>query len=195
MSETKVVTGKVRASYAHVFHPKSAGEGTPEKYSISLLIPKDDEKTVAKIEAAIEAAIENGKAKLGKFVKSKLKTPLRDGDEERPDDAAYEGMYFLNATSNTRPGIIDRNKVKIVEDPDDPKHEIDQEAGEVSEEEFYSGCYCRASLNMFAYNTQGNKGVGCGLNNLQKLDDGERLAGGASAQADFADDLEDDDLM
>lgn len=175
MSSTKVITGKVRFSYANVFEPKSIN-GSEPKYSCAILIDKKDKKTLAKIEAAIAAATEEGKAKFGGKVPKKLKTPLRDGDEEREDEA-YEGMMFLNANSKTRPGVVDEDVNPILD-----------------QDEFYSGCYGRASLNFFAFNTNGNAGIAVGLNNLQKLEEGDRLSGGASAEEDFGS-MEEDDLM
>lgn len=169
---TKVVTGKVRFSYAHVFEAKAMQEGQDPKYSVAVLIPKNDEDTLAKIKGAIEEAKEAGKGKWNGKIPPNLKLPLRDGDEERPDDEAYQGHYFINANSTTRPGVVDENLNKII-DPD----------------EFYSGCYGRASVNFYAFNVSGNRGIACGLNNLQKLEDGERLSGSSSAEEDFGDDL------
>lgn len=176
MSSTKVITGLVRFSYAHVFEPSAIEEGQEKKYSVSILIPKDDKKTISKIEDAIAAALEEGKAKFGGKIPRSYKNPLRDGDEERPDDENYEGHMFVNANSSRKPGLVDKNLDPII-DKDD----------------FYSGCYGRASVNFYAFNVSGNKGIACGLNNLQKLKDGERLSGGgASAEEDFG---TDDDLM
>lgn len=183
-NSTKVVTGKVRFCFCHVFEP-SAMEGQPEesaKYSVCVIIPKDDEKTITKIKNAIEAAKTVGKAKLadknGK-IPSTIKLPLRDGDEERSDDPAFENSYFLNATSNRKPTIVDKNLDPIMD-----------------QNEFYSGCYGRISLNLFAFNASGNKGIAAGLQNLQKLEDGEMLAGGSTAEEDFGGDNSwDDDLM
>jgi Ca2+-binding RTX toxin-like protein len=175
---TKVVTGKVRFSYAHVFEPHSVEEGGVKKYSVSLLIPKSDTVTVAKIKAAIELAIVEGTAKhfAGKRP-ANLKTPLRDGDVERSDDPTYAGHWFVNANSNNKPGLVDENLNDIID-----------------RDEFYSGCYGRASVNFYAFNVSGNRGVACGLNNIQKLEDGEALSGGrGSAAADFGD--ENDDLL
>ena len=178
----KVVTGPdTRWSYANVWEPKSINGGTP-KYSVSLIIPKSDTKTVAKIKAAIEAAYHDGEAKLrgtGKSVPalSVLKTPLRDGDAERPDDAAYAGSYFMNANSTTTPGIVDSDCQRILE-----------------RSEVYSGVYGRASVSFYAFNSNGNKGIACSLNNLQKIRDGEPLGGKASAEADFAT-SDDDDFL
>ena len=176
---TKVITGKVRFSYVNIFKSRSFQTGQDEKFSICLLIPKKDKETIKKIKAAIEAAKKQGIAdKWGGKVPANLKLPLRDGDDERADEAEeYVGMYFLNANSSQKPGIIDMYKNEIL----DPT-------------EVYSGCWGRASINFFPYNSNGNKGIGVGLNNIQKLCDGEPLGGArASAESDFADDFEDDD--
>ena len=170
VNSTKVTTGKVRFSYCHVFEPTAMSEGDTPKYSVSIIIPKSDTATLEKIKKAIEAAKQAGKAKLadrtGK-IPSTIKTPLRDGDEERGDDPAYANSYFLNASTTRRPQIVDRSLSPIIE-----------------REEFYSGCYGRASLNFYAFNVQ-SKGIAAGLNNLQKLEDGEMLAGGSTANEDF----------
>lgn len=173
MSSTKVITGKARFSYANVFEPRAISEDQKAKYSVSIIIPKKDKKTIAKIEAAIKAAAEDGKAKFGGKVPKKYKQPLRDGDEDREDDEAYENSMFINANSLNRPGLVDENLDPIMD-----------------KEDFYSGCYGRASVNFYAYNVSGNIGIACGLNNLQKLEEGEKLGGAAaSAEDDFGDDL------
>ena len=178
----KVITGKdTRWSYCNVWEPKAINGGTP-KFSVSLLIPKKDTVTVNKIKAAIEAAYREGEAKLKGNSKSVpalsvIKTPLRDGDAERPDDPAYAGHYFLNANSATAPGIVDADCQPIL-----------------TRSEVYSGVYGRASISFYAFNSNGNRGIACGLNNLQKIRDGEPLGGRASAESDFSDfDDEDDD--
>jgi hypothetical protein len=172
MAETKVITGKVRFSYAHVFEPTSVQEGGDKKYSVSIIISKKDKETLDKIKTAIEAAKEAGKAKLGGKIPANLKTPLRDGDVERPEDEAYANSFFINVNSVRKPGVVDASLNPII-----------------TADEFYSGCYGRASISFYAYNTSGNKGIAAGLNNIQKLEDGERLAGGSSAEEDFGDDL------
>ncbi len=178
----KVITGpNTRWSYANVWEPKSINGGTP-KYSVSLIIPKSDTKTITKIQAAIEAAYKEGEAKLkgnGRSVPalSVLKTPLRDGDTERPDDEAYADAYFINANSASAPGIVDADRQPIID-----------------RSEVYSGVYGRASINFYAFNSNGNKGIACGLNNLQKIKDGEPLGGKSRAEDDFASDDEDDFL-
>ena len=181
----KVITGKdTRWSYCNVWEPKAINGGTP-KFSVSLLIPKKDTVTVKKIKAAIEAAYREGEAKLkgnGKTVPplTAIKTPLRDGDAERPDDLAYAGHYFLNANSATAPGIVDADCQPIL-----------------TRSEVYSGVYGRASISFYAFNSSGNRGIACGLNNLQKIRDGEPLGGRASAESDFSDfdDEDDDDFL
>ena len=179
---TKVITGvNTRWSYVNAWEPKSINGGAP-KYSVSLIIPKSDTKTLEKIRAAIQAAYEEGQSKLkgnGRSVPalSALKTPLRDGDTERPDDEAYANSYFVNANSGTAPGIVDADRNPILE-----------------RSEVYSGVYGRASINFYAFNSNGNKGIACGLNNLQKIRDGEPLGGKSRAEDDFAEADEDDFL-
>ena len=181
VNPTKVITGKkTRWSYCNAWEPKSINGGTP-KYSVSLIIPKSDTVTVNKIKAAIQAAYEEGESKLkgnGRTVPplKTLKTPLRDGDLERPDDEAYANSYFINANSSTAPGIVDTDRQPILD-----------------HSEVYSGVYGRASINFYAFNSNGNKGIACGLNNLQKICDGEPLGGKSRAEDDFAD--EDDDFL
>lgn len=113
-NNTKVITGKVRFSYANVWEPKSINGGD-EKYSVSLIIPKADTKTVNEVKAAIEAAKQEGKAKFGGRVPANLKTPLRDGDIDRPDDEAYKNSYFINANSKDKPQIVDKNVKPILD--------------------------------------------------------------------------------
>lgn len=182
INPTKVITGvNTRWSYVNAWEPKSINGGTP-KYSVSLIIPKSDTKTIEKIQAAIQAAYDEGQGKLkgnGKSVPalSVLKTPLRDGDAERPDDEAYADSYFINANNGTAPGIVDADRQPILD-----------------RSEVYSGVYGRASINFYAFNSNGNKGIACGLNNLQKIKDGEPLGGKSSAEDDF-DTGEDDDFL
>ena len=152
----KVITGpKTRWSYANVWEAKSINGGAP-KFSVSLIVPKSDTATVTKIQAAIEAAYKEGESKLkgnGRTVPalSVIKTPLRDGDIERPDDPAYANAYFINANSATAPGIVDAACNPIM-----------------NRSEVYSGVYGRASISFYAFNANGNKGIACGLNNLRK---------------------------
>lgn len=147
----KVITGpNTRWSYANVWEPKSINGGAP-KYSVSL------GKSVPALSA--------------------IKTPLRDGDTERPDDPAYAGAFFVNANATSAPGIVDADRQPTL-----------------TRSEVYSGVYGRASITFYAFNSSGNRGIACGLNNLQKIRDGEPLGGKASAESDFATD-EDDDFL
>ena len=179
INPTKVITGvKTRWSYANVWQAKSINGGTP-KFSVSLIIPKSDTKTVTAVKNAIQAAYEEGQSKLKGSSKSvpalsAIKNPLRDGDVERPDDAAYKDSYFINANSTTAPGIVDAARNPIIE-----------------HSEVYSGVYGRASVNFYAFNSNGNRGIACGLNNLQKISNGEPLGGKTRAEDDFADENED----
>jgi hypothetical protein len=177
-SKTKVITGvNTRLSYFHGWEPVSINGGK-ERYSVSVLIPKSDAETIKAIEMAVDAAIEEGIAKFGgkKPNKAAIKLPLRDGDIER-DDEAYKGHFFVNANSITAPQIVDK-AVKPILDRD----------------EVYSGCYGRVSLNFYAFNSNGNKGVACGLGNIQKIKDGEPLGNRSSASDDFTS-LDNDDFL
>ena len=178
---TEVVTGVCTFSYLNCWEPKAINGGAP-KYSVSLIIPKSDTKTVARIQAAIKAAYEEGQGTLkgnGRTVPefSTIRNPLRDGDRERPNDEAYSDSWFINANSNDRPGVVDINLQHIIE-----------------RSEMYSGVKGRASVNFYAYNKNGNRGIGCGLHHLQKISDGTPLGGKSRAEDDFATDDEEDFL-
>lgn len=176
-SATKVVI-PCRISFANIWTPKSIN-GSVEKYSVSCIIPKSDKKTLTKIHNAIEAAKEDGKVKkFGGKIPGNLKTPLRDGDIDRPDDEAYAEAFFINATSQDAPQIVDR-KVQPILDA--------MECG--------SGDYCNVSVNFYAFNANGNRGIAAGLGNIQLIKHGDRLAGKASASSDFEEiEGEDDDI-
>lgn len=168
-NKCKVITGtNTRLSYFHGWEPVSINGGA-EKFSTAVLIPKSDKKTIDAIEKAIDAAIEEGIAKFGgkKPKKAAIKLPLRDGDIER-DDEAYKGHYFINANSTTPPQIVDQRVQPILE-----------------RSQVYSGCYARVSINFYAFNSNGNKGVAAGLGNIQFVRDGEPLGGQVSASDEF----------
>ncbi|WP_350343251.1 DUF2815 family protein [Proteinivorax hydrogeniformans] len=164
---TKVITGKGLASYVSVVNPKSVN-GSEPKYSLSFIFPKSDKTTLDKINKAIETAKKEGVSKLGGKIPANLKTPIRDGDVDRPEDEAYADSYFINANSKVKPGVVDKDLQPILDAT-----------------EFYSGCYCRVSVVFYAYNANGNKGIACGLQNIQKLEDGEPLGGKPKAEDDF----------
>ena len=177
INKTKVVTGTVRLSYANVWEPKSINGGK-EKYSVSLIIAKSDTKTLEAINTAIDAAITEGISKFGgkKPNNASLKLPLRDGDVERDDDA-YKDSYFVNANSITAPQIVDKHVQPILD-----------------RSEVYSGVYARVSITFYAFNSNGNRGIACGLGNIQKISDGEPLGGKTTAADDFTT-LDDDDFL
>lgn len=176
---TKVVTGKVRFSFVNVFEARAFGEGQTPKYSVMLLIPKTDVGTLSRIRKAIDAAAQKGlSSKFGGKMPAVLKNTLKDADKDTNQDGEVfadlwdytKGHYILNVSSKNAPQIVDAERNPII----DPT-------------EFYSGCYGRASINFFAFNNNGNKGISAGLNNLQKLEDGEPLGGFSTAAQDFAD--------
>ncbi len=164
---TRSKTPVARTSYAFVFEPRETQSGDM-KYSICLLFKKDkiaDWKPV--VQAIANAAAKKFGEDINKWPKT-LKCPMRDGDEER-DGKEYEGSIFLNAGNKNKPNIVDRALDPIM-----------------STEEFYSGCYARASLSFYPFDIKGNKGVGSGLNNLLFWEDGDRLDGAVAAEDDFA---------
>ena len=178
-NSTRVVTGKVRFSFVNVFEARAFGENTEEKYSVMLMIPKTDTATLSRIKAAIDAAAQKGlQTKFGGKMPTVLKTTLKDADKDTNQDGDVlstiwpetAGHYVINVSSKNKPQVVDAGLNPII----DPC-------------ELYSGCYGRASINFFAYNNSGNKGISAGLNNIQKLEDGEPLGGITTAEQDFAD--------
>jgi len=181
----KVVTGEVRLSYVTLFEPKAITEGDDLKYSVSAIIPKSDKDTLKRINTAVNELLADNKDMLkivkgedGKWKSVKgqkpIRLPLRDGDEEK-DDEAYEDCFFLTPSHKNKPIVVDEDRQEII----DPR-------------EIYSGCYGRVSMNFFAYDKAGNRGIGCSLNSVQKLRDGDSLGGGytkASIEEDFGDDM------
>ena len=177
VKENKVIFGPCRLSYTHVFNRYNPdGDQANGKYMTNVLIPKDEKETIDAISKAIDVAKKQAiVSKWGGKEPKKLDMPLRDGDEK--DDENYEGHLFVNAKSNTRPGIVDRKKVPIVD-----------------EEEIYSGVWAIVSITFFGYDKNGNRGVACGLNNIMKFKDDEHFGGRVSAESDFGGvDFDDDD--
>lgn len=173
---TKVIV-PCRFSYAHLWEPDSIN-GSDPKYSVSCIISKEDKDTIAKIKKAIEVAKEEGKGKWGGKIPANLKTPLRDGDIDRPEDEAYADSMFLNANSKQAPQIVDRQVQPILD-----------------QSEVYSGCFGRVSITFYAYNSNGNKGIAAGLGNVQKLKDGEPLGSRTNASDDFEAVEEENDFL
>ncbi len=178
LSDTKVLTGKVRFSYVNVFEPRAMEGSTDEKYSVCLIIPKSDVATINSIKKAMKTAAQNGKiTKFNGNIPSDYHSIFRDGDVDRLDDEVFHDCYFINANCKTRPEVVDKYKKPIT----NPK-------------DFYSGCYGHATAVFYPYNSNGNQGVACGLGNIMKTDEGEFLGGRVSAVSDFADIVVDDEL-
>lgn len=177
---TKVITGKGRLSYAYIWEPHTSEESDSNepKYSTSFLFPKTDAETIAKIKAAINEAVKQGIQKYwGGKKPANLKLPIRDGDKEADEKGEdYKGNYFFNASTKKAPEIVDQKRRPIVD-----------------EDEVYSGCYARISVNFYPFNKNGNKGVAVGLNNIQKWADGEPLGTARSKAEDDFDALESGD--
>lgn len=172
-SPTRVVTGKVRLSYVHLFEPYTSDPDKEARYSVTILIPKRDKATMDKIRAAEAHAKEDGKAsKFGGKVPGNLASIIHDGDEEADLDRnpEYAGHFYMAMSSKSRPGVVDEN-LNAVLDPT----------------QVYSGCFARVSINAFPYNSNGKKGISFGLNNVQFLEDGEPLGGRTRAEDDFGD--------
>ncbi len=179
---TKITTGKVRFSYCTLIEPRKSTDGGKDKYSVTLLIPKSDKQTLARIKAAIKEAADRYREKNGaKSLPEKPNTTLHDGDGVRDGGEAFgeecKGCYVITVTTTKPPVIYDRDRNQIDAD------------------EVYSGCYGRAVINFAAYNHNNTKkGISGYLVSLMKLNDGEQLGGGAKATADDYDDgYEDDD--
>jgi hypothetical protein len=179
-SATKVITGKVRLSYVHLFEPWAANDSQEAKFSTAILIPKSDKATIEKLRAAQQAALQAGKdSKFGGKVPTKWDDTIHDGDEEADLDRnpEYAGHWYMSVSAKTRPGVVDSNVNPILDSS-----------------EVYSGCYARVSLNAFPYAVSGKKGVSFGLNHVQKLADGDFLGGRSKAEDDF-DALDDEDVI
>lgn len=174
ISDTSVRLGPVRFSYVNVFAPRRNPDGTPGKYGVCVIFPKTDKEALKVFSDAYNNAVQLGKAsKWGGRIPPKVSPPLHDGDEERPDDPAFRGMYYFNCSSNNKPGVRVREAGMVVEALDN--------------EDFYSGCYGAVTVNLFPYSTSGNVGVGVGLNNVIRTEHGDKLGGGRSADQDFSD--------
>ena len=172
----KVILQNVRCSYVFVEKPRKAQEGEGDgKYSLQVIINKDDPQ-MKKVKAAIKAAAVD---KFGKDAKmGAMKLPLRDGDEER-EEKEYNGTYFFNANASRRPGVVNRKN--------EPADQDDMD------EYCYSGAIFHVSVDFYAFNFQGRKGIAVGLNNLMLRKKGNRMDGTASASDEFADMADDDD--
>lgn len=176
---TKVVLGELRFSYLHIWEPTAMEEGQKKKYSGSFLIPKSNKKLVAAVQAAIEAAKQQGKGKWGGKIPAKLEVSFYDGDIEKPDKEEFADHFYVNAKSDRQPGIVDKARRAII-----------------NQDEVQSGDYGYASIVFYPYDFNGKKGIAAALNHVMKTKTGERFSGIASAEEDFAGvAIEDDDMI
>ena len=169
IKDTKVVFGPCRLSYTHVFSKFSPdGDADHGKFMTNVLIPKDEKETVKALQKAIETAKQQAVvSKWGGKEPKKILLPLNDGDDKE-DAPEYEGCFYVNAKCSTRPGICDKNRSPIKD-----------------EDEIYSGVWAIVSVNFYGYSISGNTGVACGLNNIMKFKDDDRLGGRSSVESDF----------
>ncbi len=165
----KVVTKKIRVNYPNLFEPKQTELSDEKRYSVAILIPKSDIDTVEQIKEAIQIEKQKGLEIWKDIDLGDIKLPLRDGDIEKSDIKEYKNHYFVNATSKYKPGIVDRNLNEITD-----------------EKEIYPGCYARVSINFYPFNKNGQVGIGCGINNLQKIGDGEYISINSRPEDDFS---------
>lgn len=172
----KLITPEFRASYAFVWEPKQDDKGK-DKWSMSMVFNKDTLGTAGlkKIQDAINSALAEKWGKDPSKWPRQLKICLRDADQEdrtNPNsdyyDEVYVNSYFINCSTNRQPKIVDENVDPIMNQSD-----------------FYSGCYARASVNFTAYDNV-SKGVGCYINSIMKIRDGEPIGGASSPERDFA---------
>jgi hypothetical protein len=174
----EVVTGKVRLSYVHLFTPYASQQGGEPKYSTTILVPKTDILTKQRIDAAINAAIQEGVTSKWNGVRPPvIAVPVYDGDGVRPSDGMpfgeeCKGHWVFTASSKQVPEIVDLSMQRIL-----------------NTTEIYSGIYARVSVRFFPYASNGKKGIGCGLGPVQKIEDGEPLGGRVSAATAFGDNL------
>ena len=167
MAIEKVLTPEFRVAFADVWEARAYGDGEP-KFGLVMVFPKTTDISALK-RAAEKVAREKWGDKLPEMMKAgKIRLPWRDGTEYAQYDGFDDTVVFIRATSTRPPGIVDAKLQRILD-----------------QTEFYSGCYARATVNAYAYDTKGNKGVSFGLLNLQKIRDGESFVGSAKPEKDF----------
>lgn len=173
MTETAMTTGRVRLSFTHLFEPYANNPGQDPKYSVTVLVPKSDIATKSRIDAAIAAAKQLGVTKCWNgAMPPMVAIAVHDGDGVRPNGETFgeecKGHWVFTASSKQPPQVVDMNLNPII-----------------NQTEVYSGCYARVNVNFFPYNSNGKRGVGIGLNAVQKMEDGEPLGGRVSAAEAF----------
>ena len=177
MAKTKsqvgdVMTPECRIAWPNVFTPRAATPGAEPKYSMTMIFPKTTDITVLKQNVASVLVEQFGpnKTKWPKFGVGPglVRLPFRDGAEKEGREGFGSGVVFISASSKFKPGVVDQAVQPII-----------------TESEFYGGCYVRAKIRAFWYDSAGNRGVSFNLGNVQKIKDGEPLGGGSSPADDF----------
>jgi len=166
----KILLKKVRISYANIFDAK-AFESGPAKFSASYLFPKDH-PCVAQIKAAINDV---AKEKWGPKADAVLKTInaagkglLHDGDSKESD--GYAGNLFINASSDKRPSIVDKDgTTQLVRADGRP----------------YSGCYVNAYIQLWAQDNQYGKRINASLAGIQFHSHGAAFGASDSTPDEF----------
>ena len=173
----KVQIKNVRLSYANVFTARAMQEGQEVKYSTQIIMDKNHPQ-IDEVKKAIFAVAKEKFPKLvtGSKFPARLKSPLRDGDEEFDGDENYADKIFFNASNKRRPLVIDRDKSPITDD----------------DNIIYSGCYANAIVEFYGFDTAGNKGVAVSLGGVQFVRDGEAL-GGKGVTAEEFDEVDEED--
>lgn len=166
----------VRFSYCNLFQPKppfNNPQGEP-KYSVTVLVPKTNTEAKAQIDAAINQAIDAGVSSKWNGVRPPVPAIcVHDGDGPRPSDGSSfgeecKGCWVFTASTKNPPFVVDEQVQNII----DPT-------------KVYSGMWGNVNVAFFPYNNAGKKGIGCGLNGVQKTADGEPLNGQVTAQEAF----------
>lgn len=171
---TNVTTGEARLSYVHLFKPHAQQPGAEEKFSCTVLVPKSDTATKARIDAAIEAAKQKGiNGKWNGVCPPIVPHPVHDGDGVRPSDGMPFGpeckghwVFTASAKADYPPEIVDQNGNPMI-----------------NQSEMYSGVYAQVNVEFYPYLFGGKKGIGCGLGPVKKVRDGEALGGSAPTAA------------
>lgn len=171
MNERKGATSRIvipcRFAYLNCWRPVSQYNGV-QKYTVAAVVDKNDRETIMQIEDAIEYVKNQSLQLWGGRIPMNLRSPLHDGDEEKPDNSVFKNSYYINAKSKDAPQVVD-SRVQPITD----------------QTEVYSGCYGRVSITLYSYNFGGAKGIAAWLGNIQKLKDGDRFSAKILARDDF----------
>lgn len=175
MRPTSVTTGEVRLSYPHLFSPHKSEMEDVASYSAEIMVPKSDTKTMADIEKAMNAAIQEYSDKVwGGQVPPKFKNPLiKDGDAS--ENPQHHGYWLFTAKNKLKEGAVIQ-----------PPKVMDQQLNPIIDQsEIYGGVWARVNINFYLYNFKGTKGIGCGFDaGVVKVRDDEPFGGGRTSVED-----------